>query len=88
MGHKYRLALTSSVISTGSWRGPEASRWPAYDPLPHQSEGVAMSKYLDRLKSRLAQKRLPVELTKPTKHHFVSFDDAQGASVPKIEPPR
>jgi hypothetical protein len=46
-----------------------------------------MSKYLDRLKSRLAQKRLPEELTKPTKHHFVSFGGAQSTSVPEIEPP-
>ena len=37
-----------------------------------------MSKYLDRLKLVLREKRLPEELTKPTQPSFVSFVSAQG----------
>jgi hypothetical protein len=46
-----------------------------------------MSKYLDRLKLVLSEKRLPDELTKPTQPSFVSFVSAQGRPICEIAPP-
>jgi hypothetical protein len=46
-----------------------------------------VSKYLDRLKLVLREKRLPDELTKPTKPSFVSFVSAQGRPISEIAPP-
>jgi hypothetical protein len=46
-----------------------------------------MSKYLDRLKLVLREKRLPDELTKPTKPSFGSFVSAEGRPISEISPP-
>ena len=48
---------------------------------------MPVSKYLDRLNLVLREKRLPDELTKPTKPTFVSFGSAQGRPISEIAPP-
>src|SRR4029079_3363579 len=47
---------------------------------------MPVSRYLDRLKLVLREKRLPDELTKPTKPTFVSFGSAQGRPFPRSLP--
>jgi len=48
---------------------------------------MPVSRYLDRLKLVLREKRLPDELTKPTKPTFVSFVSAQSRPISEIAPP-